>query len=245
MAKKKKRPGQVSRVESIRNTVNELMDKPVLRLGGDEYFKPVKIPTGSLSIDRITGGGFTTGRHIELFGHYSAGKSYVGLKTIALAQRRGGICALVDPEKVFDPEWFAHLGGIPDELLLFQPEKEWNAEDAVGVMMILADLVDDEKVEIVMIDSIASMVTQEEMSKDPRAGDDRVASQARMMSRAMRRITTMNKKTLFIWTNQEAALQYFNRRLLLVDEQCPSMPQLGSNSGRQERSRRRRRLRRR
>jgi recombination protein RecA len=179
------------------------MDKPVLRLGGDEYFKPVKIPTGSLSIDRITGGGFTTGRHIELFGHYSAGKSYVGLKTIALAQQRGGICALVDPEKVFDPVWFTHLGGIPDELLLFQPEKEWNAEDAVGVMMILADLVDDEAVEIVMIDSIASMVTQEEMSKDPRAGDDRVASQARMMSRAMRRITTMNKKTLFIWTNQE------------------------------------------
>lgn len=202
-AKKKRHPGNAARVAEIQNKVNAMMEKPVLRRGSDPYFIPVKIPTGSLSIDRITGGGLTLGRHVELYGHWSAGKSYVALKTIALAQQRGVICAMVDPEKVFDPVWFAHLGGINEELLLFQPEKEWNAEDAVGVMMILADLVDEEAVGIVLVDSIASLVTQEEMKKDPRAGDDRVASQARMMSRALRRITTMNKKTLFIWTNQE------------------------------------------
>lgn len=203
MAVKKKTPGRVSRAEAIVNRVNSLMDAPVVRRGSDEYFKVVKIPTGSLSIDRITGGGFARGRHVELFGHYAAGKTYVLLKTMALAQQRGEICALVDPEKVFDPAWFKHLGGNPAELILFQPEKEWNAEDAIGIMMILADLVDDEEVAVVGVDSISAMVTKEEMAKDPREGDDRVATQARMMSRALRRITTMNKKTLFIWTNQE------------------------------------------
>jgi recombination protein RecA len=70
------------------------------------------------------------------------------------------------------------------------------------VMMTLGQLVEDEAVEIVGIDSVSAMVTQEEMRKDPRE-EDRVASQARMMSRALRRITTTNKRTLFIWTNQE------------------------------------------
>jgi recombination protein RecA len=197
---RKKRSGQAAR---IKDAINAAMQKPVIRLGSDAYFKLEKIPTGSLSIDRITGGGFTRGRHIDLVGHWSAGKSYIMLRTIALAQQRGEMCALVDPEKVFDQMWFKHLGGIPEELLLFQPEKEWNAEDAVGVMMLLADLIDDESVAVVGVDSTAALVTQEEMRKDIREGDDRVATQARMMSRAMRRITTMNRKTIFIWTNQE------------------------------------------
>jgi len=197
---RKKRTGQASR---IKDTINAAMQKPVIRLGSDSYFKLEKIPTGSLSIDRITGGGFTRGRHIDLVGHWSAGKSYIMLRTMALAQQRGEICALIDPEKVYDPQWFMHLGGIPEELLLFQPEKEWNAEDAVGVMMLVADLIDDEAVAVVGVDSTAALVTQEEMQKDIREGDDRVATQARMMSRAMRRITTMNRKTVFIWTNQE------------------------------------------
>lgn len=201
--KKKHRRGQTAKVREIQAKVNTAMNKPVLKIGGDEYFKLQKIPTGSLTIDRITGGGFTRGRHVELTGHWSAGKTYIVLKTMALAQARDEICALVDPEKVYDPEWFKHLGGYPDELLLFQPEKEWNAEDAIGVMMVLADLTADEVVSVVGIDSIAAMTTQEEMKKDPREGDVRTASQARMMSSAMRRITTMNKKTLFIWTNQE------------------------------------------
>jgi RecA/RadA recombinase len=199
---RKKRRSHVGRAFEIANSINSIIGKPVLRLGSDKDFIPIKVSTGSLVIDRITGGGFTLGRHVELYGDESACKSYVMLRTMVLSQGRGNLCALIDPEKVFDPGWFSHLGGVPDELLLFQPEEKWNAEDAVGVMMMLGKLVEDEAVEIVGIDSVSAMVTQEEMKKDPRE-EDRVASQARMMSRALRRITTTNKRTLFIWTNQE------------------------------------------
>jgi recombination protein RecA len=198
----KKRRGRMGRAVEIANAVNSVIGKPVLRLGSDEDFIPIKIPTGSLVVDRITGGGFTLGRHVELYGDENACKSFVLLKTMALSQDRGNLCALIDPEKVFDPGWFSHIGGYPDELLLFQPEEKWTAEDAVGVMMTLGQLMDEEAVEIVGIDSVSAMVTQEEMKKDPRE-EDRVASQARMMSRALRRITTTNRQTLFIWTNQE------------------------------------------
>lgn len=198
----RKRVGKVSRASEIANIVNAAMGKPVLRLGSDEDFIPIKVPTGSLVIDRITGGGFTLGRHVELYGDPSACKSYIMQKTIALSQARGNLCALIDPEKTFDPDWFSHLGGIPNELLLFQPAEQWNAEDAIGIMMMLSKLAEDDEVEVIGVDSVAAMVTQEEMAKDPRE-EDRVASQARMMSRALRRITTVNKRTLFIWTNQE------------------------------------------
>lgn len=204
-ATKKKRVGKVSRSADIIAQVNSAMGKPVLRLGSDPDFIPVKIPTGSLVIDRVTGGGFTLGRHVEIYGDESACKSTIAYQTMALSQQRGNVCAMVDPEKTFDPEWFAHLGGIPEELLLFQPEEKWNAEDAIGVMMILAKLLGEDDgnfIEVITVDSVAAMVTQEEMAKDPRE-EDRVASQARMMSRALRRITTVNKRTLFIWTNQQ------------------------------------------
>lgn len=196
----RKRVGKLSRAAEIANTVNSALGKPVLKLGSDKDFIPVKIPTGSLVIDRVTGGGFTLGRHVEIYGDESSAKSYIMQRTIALSQSRGNLCALVDPEKSFDPGWFSHLGGIPDELLLFQPEERWNAEDAIGVMMMLSK--ESDEIEVIGVDSVAAMVTQEEMAKDPRE-EDRVASLARMMSRALRRITTVNRRTLFIWTNQE------------------------------------------
>lgn len=82
---------------------------------------------------------------------------------------------------------------------MFHPRK---AEEAVAVMMLIAQHAQEQTLEIVGIDSVSSLVTTEEMSKDPRE-NDQPASQARMMSRALRRITTVNKKTLFLWTNQE------------------------------------------
>lgn len=170
-----------------------------IRLGSDEYFKIERIPTGSYVLDRITGGGFALGRHYECYGAESTGKSYTVYKTMALSQQRGNLCAIVDPEHSFDNERFYFLGGDPEELLAFHPE---NAEDAIAVMMLLAKHAKEQTLEIVAIDSVSSFVTLEEIDKDPREVD-RVASQARMMSRALRRITTVNKKTLFLWTNQE------------------------------------------
>jgi recombination protein RecA len=202
MAVKKKRRGLQSKAAEIMHSINAEIGKPAIKLGAHEDFIPIKIPTGSLVIDRITGGGFTLGRSVELFGDESACKTFIALRTMALSQQRGNLCALVDPEKTFVPEWFEYLGGIPGELLLFQPEEKWNAEDAVAIMMMLGGLQAEEFIEVCTIDSVAAMVTQEEMARDPREFDQ-PASQARMMSRALRRITTTNKSTLFIWINQE------------------------------------------
>lgn len=174
------------------------LENPV-RIGSDPYFTIERIPTGSLVVDRIIGGGFALGRHYELFGDENAGKSTILYTAMALSQRRGNVCAMVDPEHSFDNERFAFLGGDPEELLMFWPD---DADQAISVMMLLAKYAKERELEIVGIDSVASMLTAEEKAKDPRE-TDRVASQARMMSRALRRITAANQKTLFLWTNQE------------------------------------------
>ena len=196
--KKKKR---YSRAAAIAAEINDALKlESAVRLGSDPYFTITRVPTGSLVMDRITGGGLALGRHYEFFGDESVGKSHIAYRTMALAQRRGSLCALVDPEHSFDSDRFEFLGGDPDDLLIQHPK---TAEDAVAVMMMLAQAAEaGDDLEVISIDSVASLVTNDEAKKDPRE-EDRIGAQARMMSKALRRITTVNKKTLFIWTNQE------------------------------------------
>lgn len=195
--KKKKRNSRAAALAAEINATLKL-ENPV-RLGSDSYFTITRVPTGSLVMDRITGGGWALGRHYELFGDESVGKSTILYMTLVLAQQRGEMCAMVDPEHSFDNERFEFLGGDPDEILLQHPK---TAEEAVAVMMLLASHAETEDLGIVGIDSVASLVTTDEHKKDPR-DEDRIGAQARMMSKALRRITTVNKKTLFLWTNQE------------------------------------------
>jgi recombination protein RecA len=194
----KKKAGMLSQAAALAHEINSSLGTDV-KLGDDPAFEIVRIPTGSLVLDRVTGGGFALGRHVELFGDENVGKSYIAYKTMALSQSRGKVCVIVDPEHSFDRKWFKHLGGKPKELLTFHPA---NADDAIAVMMLLAKHAEAKEVEVITIDSVASMVTREELEKDPRE-EDRIASQARMMSRALRRITAVNRQTLFIWVNQE------------------------------------------
>ena len=133
-------------------------------LGSDEYFTIERIPTGSLVVDRITGGGFALGRHYELYGDENSGKSYIVYKTMALSQARGNLCAIVDPEHSFDNERFDFLGGNAREILAFHPN---NAEDAVAVMMLLARHAKDRDIEVVAIDSVSSLLPTVELLKDP------------------------------------------------------------------------------
>jgi RecA/RadA recombinase len=191
----KKKSGRLSEAASLVHEINATL-KTNVRLGNDPYFEIVRIPTGSLVMDRVTGGGWALGRHYEIYGDESACKSYILLRTLAESQRRGNLCALVDPEHSFDPVWFEHLGGNSNALLTLHPE---NAEDALSVMMMLTQR---DEIQVVGMDSVTSLVPSEETEKDPRE-EPRVAGQARMMSRALRRLTTVNRKTLFIWTNQE------------------------------------------
>jgi recombination protein RecA len=194
----RKSAGKVSAAASLAHEVNSILGTE-LKLGNDPSFEIVRIPTGSLTMDRITGGGFPLGRHVELYGDESACKSYITYRCLAESQHRGKICALVDPEKSFDADWFSHLGGKPKELITFRPE---NADEGVAVMMLLAKHAEDKEIEVIVIDSVSSFVPREDMENDPRK-EDRIASQARMMSRALRKITTVNKSVLFLWTNQE------------------------------------------
>ena len=205
-AKKRKRVGKLSAAQDLANIVNSSLGKAVVKLGADPSFEIVRIPSGSLVIDRITGGGFALGRSVELYGDESACKSFIVYRTMALSQQRGNLCALIDPERSFDPDWFRHLGGIPEELLLY-PDRdsdvaEFTADEAIGVMLTLAEHARESNLEVVGIDSVAALVPAEEKSKDPRE-EPRVAGQARMMSRALRRITAANSRTLYLWINQE------------------------------------------
>lgn len=194
MATKAKPRVNRSRAAAIMTEINSQLQAPVLKLGNDKFFEVVRIPSGSLAIDRITGGGFALGRHIELYGDESVCKSFIAYRTMALSQQRGNVCALIDPEHSFDPEWFKHLGGIPEELITAQPEI---AEDAIEAMMMLFK----QNVEVITVDSVAALATKEEAVR--RATDEaKIASQARFMSQQLRRLTTYNEKTLVLWTNQ-------------------------------------------
>lgn len=199
MRTKKKKRVQQGGSSVIADAINGALGKSVLRRGSDPYFAIQRIPTGSLTIDRITSGGFALGRHVELFGNESSCKSYIAYRTMALAQERGKIAAVIDPEHSFDQEWFAHLGGEPEQLLIHHPD---SAEEAIKTMMLLAQKVNDQyEIEVVGIDSVATLVPLEELRNDP-LEEDRYAPQARMMSRALRRITPFMHHTLFLWTNQ-------------------------------------------
>lgn len=177
-----------------------------MTVASDPSLTVIKIPTPSLVINRITGGGFALGRHVELFGDPNVGKSTIMYGTMALSQARGNLNGLIDPEGVFDAEWFSHLGGNPDELLYAGPKPDgdgpMNAEEMIGAMRLLVKkAVEGAPIEIIGVDSQAALVTKEQVEKDPRE-EERVASQARMMSRALRVLTMQNRKILFIWTNQ-------------------------------------------
>lgn len=198
--KKKASTSRSTSAATMVRRVNSTMKSEVIGLGSDPRFALARVPSGSLTIDRITGGGFPRGRHVELYGDYAAGKSLIMYLTMALAQQRGESVALLDPERVFDPEWFIFLGGDPSKLLIFRPR---TAEEAIQVLMLFASTDDDNPgVDVVGIDSVAALIPQEELTKDPTEGEDRSASRARMMSRLLRRVTSVNDRTLFLWTNQ-------------------------------------------
>lgn len=190
----------LSTAAAVKERINAQMGAEVLGLGSDERFQVRRIPSGSLVIDRITGGGFPIGRHIELFGDYHGAKSTVAYMTLALAQQNGLVCAVVDAEGSFDERYFVSLGGSLEDLLIYRPK---TAEKLIKILQLfVTEDEDNPGVDVVLIDSVASLLPQEELGKDVEEGDDRTAGRARMMSRALRRVTAMNEKTTFIWTNQ-------------------------------------------
>jgi recombination protein RecA len=173
-------------------------DGAIMRLGDDNAKLNIEvIPTGSLIIDHTLGcGGFPRGRIIEIYGPESSGKTTLTLTVIAQAQKRGGVAAFIDVEHALDPQYARKLGVNMDELLVSQPD---SGEEA---LIIAETLIKSNALDVVVIDSVAALVTKAEL--EGQIGDATVGSQARLMSSALRKLTSLisKAKTVCIFTNQ-------------------------------------------
>ena len=160
----------------------------VMRLGDRETVDVDAIPTGSLLIDEAIGvGGYPKGRIIEIFGPESSGKTTLALHAIAECQKNGGRAAFIDAEHAIDPLYAKNLGVDINELILSQPD---NGEQALEIVEMLAD---SGSINLIVVDSVAALVPQAEL--DGEMGDSSVGLQARLMSKAMRKIAgILNKK---------------------------------------------------
>ena len=165
---------------------------------GDEHIENIEvIPTGSIALDNALGvGGYPKGRIIEIYGPESSGKTTLAIHAIAEAQKAGGIAAFIDAEHAFDRFYAAKLGVDVDNLWISQPD---NGEQA---LQIADQLISSAAVDIVVIDSVAALTPKKEIEGD--MGDNVVGLQARLMSQALRKLTsTISKtKTTCIFINQ-------------------------------------------
>lgn len=155
------------------------------------------ISTGCLAIDLAVGvGGFPRGRVIEIYGPESSGKTTVALHAIAEAQKGGGIAAFIDAEHALDPVYARHLGVDINNLLVSQPD---NGEQALEIT---ESLVRSGAVDIIVVDSVAALVPKAEIEGE--MGDAHVGLQARLMSKALRKLTGIISKsrTVVIFINQ-------------------------------------------
>lgn len=178
--------------------VNAQMKSNVVTLATDKRYIIDRVPTGILTIDRLLNGGFARGRHVELFGDWLTGKSLVMYSTMALAQARGEVCALVDAEGVFNAKWFKRLGGNPRELVMAEPK---NANTLGNVLRLMIQKGEFQGVDVIGIDSVATLLPKEEEEHDLEESMQ-PANLARLMSTLLRQLTMANEDTLFIWTNQ-------------------------------------------
>ena len=160
----------------------------VMRLGEREPVDVDAIPSGSLLLDEALGvGGYPKGRIIEIFGPESSGKTTLALHAIAECQKNGGRAAFIDAEHAIDPLYAKNLGVDINELILSQPD---NGEQALEIAEMLAG---SGSINLIIVDSVAALVPQAEL--DGEMGDSSVGLQARLMSKAMRKIAgILNKK---------------------------------------------------
>ena len=175
----------------------EFGEAAIMRMGDGHRADVDVIPTGNLLIDRALGvGGFPRGRIIEVFGPESSGKTTLTLTVIAQAQKKGGLAAFIDVEHALDPQYAKMLGVNLDDLLVSQPS---SGEEA---LQICEALVRSNAIDVIVLDSVAALVTKQEL--DGEIGDSTVGAQARLMSAAMRKLTSFIAKarTVCIFTNQ-------------------------------------------
>lgn len=169
----------------------------IMSLGETNHIEVEAVPTGSLSLDIALGiGGLPKGRIVEIYGPESSGKTTLTLHVVAEAQKLGGTCAFIDAEHALDPAYAKRLGVDVQKLLISQPD---SGEQALEIT---DTLVRSGAVDVVVVDSVAALVPKAELEGE--MGDSHVGLQARLMSQALRKLTSSVAKSncLVIFINQ-------------------------------------------
>lgn len=172
-------------------------DGSIMKLGDNQNLNVEVISTGSINLDAALGqGGVPRGRIVEIYGAESSGKTTIALHIAAEAQKEGGIVAFIDAEHALDPVYAKALGVDIDELLISQPDYGEQAME-IADMLVRSGAVD-----LIVVDSVAALVPKTEI--DGEMSDQQMGLQARLMSKALRKLTaTLNKsKTTMIFINQ-------------------------------------------
>jgi len=189
------------RVKALDSTLGQIEKQfgqgAVMKMGDKGSMSMESIPTGALALDLALGiGGMPRGRIAEIFGPEGSGKTTLATHVVAEAQRNGGICAYIDAEHAMDPVYAKAIGVDVDELLISQPDTGEQALE-IADMLIRSGALD-----VVVIDSVAALTPRAEIEGD--MGDTHVGLQARLMSQALRKLTSnLNKsKTICIFINQ-------------------------------------------
>ena len=186
----------------VLNAVMEKIEKDfgkgsIMRMSSETVTDVPVIPTGSITLDCALGvGGYPKGRVIEIYGPESSGKTTLAIHAIAEAQKAGGIAAFIDAEHAFDSFYAQKLGVDVDNLLISQPD---NGEQALEI----ADsLIRSSAIDIIVIDSVAALTPKAEIEGE--MGDAKMGLQARLMSQALRKLTSSiaKTKTVCIFINQ-------------------------------------------
>ena len=173
--------------DALKTIEKEYGKGSIMRLGDRANVSVDAIPSGSIALDAALGiGGYPKGRIIEIYGPESSGKTTLALHAIAECQKKGGRCAFIDAENAIDPIYAKNLGVDIDELILSQPD---SGEQALEITEVL---IKSGAIDLVVIDSVAALVPQAEL--DGEMGDSSVGLQARLMSKAMRKLAgVMNR----------------------------------------------------
>ena len=181
--------GKLKALQAAMSKIEKDFGKGSIMKLGDEQVENVEvIPTGSIGLDAALGvGGYPKGRIIEIYGPESSGKTTLAIHAIAESQKAGGIAAFIDAEHAFDRFYAAKLGVDVDNLWISQPD---NGEQALEI----ADqLIRSSAIDIIVIDSVAALTPKAEIEGD--MGDNKVGLQARLMSQALRKLTSEIAKT--------------------------------------------------
>ena len=192
-----KKNERISLDETLKQIIKTYGQGSVMKLGDRANVYVDVIPSGSIALDYILGvGGYPKGRVIEIFGPESSGKTTFALHAIAEIQKKGGKAAFIDAEHAIDPLYAQNLGVDIDELILSQPDC---GEQALEIAEMLAKC---GAIDLIVIDSVAALVPKVEL--DGEMGDATVGVQARLMSKALRKLTAVLNKSncTIIFINQ-------------------------------------------